>query len=129
MLERKYRWPGRITSDFFLQSRVWNRPWGRIYFRVDTDVEARQLPQIAILTPKKSFPLSVDRNRAKRLATEDVQSCLRQYRWPRSYIVISLNPTILHYSQSSLLADLNIFCHYNFDRKLTERYEEKCGKI
>ena len=54
MLERKYRWSGRIKSDFFIQSQVWNRPWGRIYFRVDAAADNKLLPQIAILAPKKT---------------------------------------------------------------------------
>ena len=73
--------------------------------------------------------MSVERHRAKRLAAEAVQLCLHQYHWPHSQVVISLNHNVLRYSVASLLADLNIFCHYNFDRKLTKPDEEKCGKI
>ncbi len=65
MLSKNQRLLGQIPSSFFRQARKKPTALGLLYYQLDS-----QLPQaqIAFVAPKKTFPLSVERHRAKRAA-------------------------------------------------------------
>lgn len=76
MLSKNQRLSGQITQSFFLTANKKPTALGFLYYHLDN-----QLPsaKVAFIAPKKTFPLAVQRHRAKRLAALIVQENYQQF--------------------------------------------------
>jgi ribonuclease P protein component len=84
MLAKKQRLSGQIDHSFFQQAQKKPTELGLLYYQENDQMEHAQF---AFIAPKKTFPRSVQRHQAKRLAATIIQKEYKQF-LPGKYVFL-----------------------------------------
>jgi len=121
MLAKSVRLTSRVEEPFFLTAKSWGMGWTRVYW------ESRDWPgpKIALIVPKKSFPLSVTRHKARRKASRMVAEFIRAVPLPPGQYAFVVRASVLEAEPEQMQADLDRWVVTKF----ADKTEPECGKI